>query len=82
LNAVANKKYVAMKKILLFHDEIDMKPLSEWGLNMLPCILEWLGNAKALIVTEEVNLCIDGIHNLPYSESSCFILNLMSSCTD
>ena len=71
-----------MKKILLFHDEIDMKPLSEWGLNMLPCILEWLGNAKARIVTEEVNLCIDGIHNLLYSESSCFILNLMSSRTD
>ena len=82
LNAVADKKYVAMKKILLFHDEIDVKPLSEWGLKMLPCIVEWFGNAKALVVTEEVNLCIDSIDNLPYSESSCFILNSMSSCTN
>jgi hypothetical protein len=32
LNAVADKKCVTMKKILLFHDEIDVKPLSEWGL--------------------------------------------------
>jgi len=78
LNAVADKKYVAMKKIILFHDEIDVKPLSEWGLKMLPCIMEWFGNAKALVV-EEVNLCIDSIRNLPYSESSCFILNLMAS---
>jgi hypothetical protein len=71
-----------MKKILLFHDEIDVKPLSERGLKMLPCIVEWFGNAKALVVTEEVNLCIDSIDNLPYSESSCFILNSMSSCTN
>ena len=41
-----------MKKILLFHDEIDMKPLSEWGLTLLPSVVEWFRKAKSRIVTE------------------------------
>ena len=62
LNQNSDKKCVAMKKILLFHDEIDMKPLSEWGLTLLPSVAEWFRKAKSRIVTEEVTLSVENFH--------------------
>ena len=59
LNAQGDAKRVALKKILLFHDEISVKPLSEWGLKMLPFVVEWFTNSKDRIITQEVTLCVE-----------------------
>jgi hypothetical protein len=59
LNAQGDKKSVALKKILLFHDEIAVTPLSEWGIKMLPFVVGWFTNAKDCIITKEVTLCVE-----------------------
>jgi len=57
MNANPNKRYVAMKKILMFHSDkifIDMKPFFEWdgegeqNLKALPYVVAWLEDANAV----------------------------------
>ena len=54
-----NKKYVAIKKILQHHPNIDMEPLFEWGskdernLLSLPYVIAWFDRARVAI--EHVN---------------------------
>ena len=59
LNMGTNKKYVAIKKILQHHPNIDMEPLFEWGskdernLLSLPYVIAWFDRARVAI--EHVN---------------------------
>jgi hypothetical protein len=65
LNAQGDKKSVALKKILSFHDEIAVTPLSEWGIKMLPFVVGWFTNAKDRIITKEVTLCVENDLHMP-----------------
>jgi hypothetical protein len=47
-----------MKKISLFHDETETKPLPEWGVKLLPSVVERFRYAESCIVTEEVILSV------------------------
>ena len=53
LNEGLNKRHVAIKKILLCHSDIDMKPLYGWdkedekSLKSLPHVVDWFGRVKA-----------------------------------
>lgn len=44
-NEDENKKYVAIRKILLHHEDIDMQPFFKYDLKMLPLIMKWLETA-------------------------------------
>ena len=52
LNEGTNKRHVAMKKILLYHSDIDMKSLYGWdkecekSLKSLPYVVDWFGRVK------------------------------------
>ena len=47
MNRGANKKDVAMIKILRHHEEFDMQPFFEWEFKVLPMILDWFERASA-----------------------------------
>ena len=56
MNKDANKSYVAMKKILKYHPNIDMKQLFEWdaedgeqNLKALPYVVDWFDRAKVAV---------------------------------
>jgi len=60
MNKVANKSYVAAKKILRYHPIIDMEPLfilgledDERNLKALPYIIDWFDKASAAVNDEE-----------------------------
>lgn len=46
LNKGADKKQVAIRKILLHHPHIDMDPFFEWDLKMLPFVVSWIDRAS------------------------------------
>jgi len=52
LNEGTNKSHVAIKKILLYHSDIDMTPLYGWdkedekSLKSLPYVIDWFGRVK------------------------------------
>ena len=41
LNKVNDKKRVALTKVLNHNDNIDMQPLFEWDLKVLPSVIQW-----------------------------------------
>ena len=57
LNRGLNKSHVAIRKILKYHPNIDMKPLFEWGveedgeqnLKALPYVVDWFERAKETV---------------------------------
>ena len=59
LNKGMNKRHVAIKKILLYHSNIDMKPLYGWdkedekSLKSLPYVIDWFRRVKEVIGGEE-----------------------------
>ena len=60
INQIANKSHVAMHKILLQHPDMDMKPLFERGLELLPYVVEWFEKVKDMptetVIDERINL--------------------------
>ena len=56
LNRNADKKLVAMTKILNNHRDFDMKPFFEWEFKVLPTILHWLDMAAAHRVRSNANI--------------------------
>jgi len=55
LNKIENKRQVAIRKILLYHPNIDMKPLfdmasedEEWSLKGLPYVVAWFERANEI----------------------------------
>jgi hypothetical protein len=57
MNKEKNKSHVAIRKILKYHPNIDMKPLFEWGVNedgeqtlkALPHVVDWFERAKEAV---------------------------------
>ena len=62
LNKGRNKSHVAIKKILMYHPNIDMEPLFEWdadgdadgeqSLKALPHVIDWFGRAEEAVADE------------------------------
>lgn len=52
LNRDVNKKQVATRKIILYHDRLDMGPLLEWDLKVLPFVINWSDRAKECVRNE------------------------------
>jgi hypothetical protein len=60
LNKRTNKSHVAIRKILEYHQHIDMEPLFEWNqeeeaernLKALPYIISWFGRAEEAVADE------------------------------
>jgi len=48
LNKNADKKEVAMIKILQYHDDFDMTPFFEWEFKVLPLMMNWFERASAI----------------------------------
>lgn len=55
LNEENDKKKVAIRKILLHHDDFDMQPLFEWDLKMLPLVVEWFERVVAYRIEHEAD---------------------------
>ena len=61
MNNGSNKSHVAIKKILLYHPNIDMEPLFEWNvegegerdLKALPYVIAWFERAREAIADDE-----------------------------
>jgi len=49
MNQIANKKEVAMVKILKYHDDFDMMPFFEWEFKILPLMINWFERASAIM---------------------------------
>ena len=49
----ANKKQVAMKKIVRHHQHFDMQPFFEWELKVLPIAIEWFERARSIHDADE-----------------------------
>ena len=47
-NKGKDKKHVAIKKILLYHDHFDMQPFFEWDLKVLPIAINWFERAGSI----------------------------------
>ena len=56
MNKNPNKKQVAMNKILKYHEHLDMTPLLEFGLGMLPDVVEWFDRAHSCPRNFEANI--------------------------
>ena len=69
-NEDANKKHVAMRKILLHHHDIDVQPFFKWGLKMLPLMMKWLESADN-----------DDFVTLKLSIIFQFVVNFSWNCT-
>ena len=58
MNEETNKSHVAIKKILKYHPNIDMKPLFEWDsdgeqtLKALPHVVDWFERAKEAVADD------------------------------
>ena len=48
VNQREDKKEVAMIKILLSHNDLDMLPFFEWEFRVLPLIIQWFERASAI----------------------------------
>jgi len=59
MNTVTNKSHVAIRKILRYHPNIDMKPFfgwdadGDWTLKGLPYILAWFGKAREAVTVND-----------------------------
>jgi len=53
MNKGTNKKHVAIRKILLFHKDINMFPFFKWDLKILPFMMKWLATAADIPVDFE-----------------------------
>jgi len=59
LNKGTNKSHVAIKKILLYHPNIEMEPLygwgseDEWSLKALPYIVAWFDRAREAVANDD-----------------------------
>ena len=42
-----DKKYIAMRKILMYHSHFDMRPFFEWELKCLPVAVNWFDNVPS-----------------------------------
>ena len=60
MNKEKNKSHVAIRKILKYHPNIDMKPLFEWDakeygeqtLKALPHVVDWFERAKGAVAVD------------------------------
>ena len=49
LNASSgDKKEVAMKKIMTYHQHFDMEPFFEWDLKVLPLVIDWFERVRSI----------------------------------
>ena len=62
-----NKSYVAIKKILKYHPNIDMEPLFEWdteegerNLKALPYVINWFERAEEAVANDDGDSNSDG----------------------
>jgi len=56
MNQNTNKKQVAMRKIILVHDDIDMQPFFKYDLKMLPLMMKWLETAADIPMDFETHI--------------------------
>jgi len=56
LNRGLDKKQVAVQKILLCHANLDMEPLLEWDLKVLPLAVTWFDRARNYARDDESNI--------------------------
>jgi len=76
LNMGTNKKYVAIKKILRYHPNIDIEPLFEWGsgddrnLIALPYVVAWFNRAGEAVEHDEESVVSDDGSDSDHSSSS------------
>ena len=76
LNKGSNKKYVAIKKLLLHHPNIDVDQLFEWGskddrnLMALPYVVAWFDRAGEAVEHDEESVVSDDSSNSDHSSSS------------
>jgi hypothetical protein len=47
--SIGDKKQVAIKKILLHHQHLDMRPFFEWDLKVLPIAIHWFERARSIV---------------------------------
>mmetsp|Transcript_5066 Transcript_5066/g.11034 ORF Transcript_5066/g.11034 Transcript_5066/m.11034 type:complete len:482 (-) Transcript_5066:263-1708(-) len=72
LNKNRNKKQVAINKILMHHDELNMNPFFKWELKMLPLVIEWFDRAndcerisKASLKEKKLSAIFQVVSNMP-----------------
>ena len=53
LNRDTDKKRVAVRKILFHHNYLDMEPLLEWELKVLPIAVNWFHKAREYVGSNE-----------------------------
>ena len=53
INENVNKKHAAVRKILLHHTHLDMRPFFEWDMKVLPTAVEWFEYASPLLFTQD-----------------------------
>ena len=56
VNRMEDKKEVAMIKILLSHDDLDMLPFFEWEFKVLPLMIDWFERAAAITMPNGRNI--------------------------
>ena len=56
MNRNPNKKQVAINKILKYHEDLAITPLLEFGLGMLPAVVEWFDGARSCPRNFEANI--------------------------
>ena len=68
----ADKKQVAIKKILKHHQHFDMHPFFEWDLKVLPLAISWFDRALSIaneneagIVKHKLGAIYQFIHAMP-----------------
>jgi len=56
VNRMEDKKEVAMIKILLSYDDLDMLPFFEWEFKVLPLMIDWFERAAAITMPNGRNI--------------------------
>ena len=56
LNHSRDKKQVAIKKVLKYHQHFDMQPFFEWDLKMLPLVTSWFEQARSITNVDQAEI--------------------------